>query len=86
MEISNGSVKVCPGWAFNKCASIEFTLSELVDYIFSKDASKMPICQVILFNENGEITKETFLKIRNIEHSLLDNLPSEIKGESIEFE
>lgn len=87
VEIVNGSIKVCPGFAFNKCASISVSWQEIWDYITNCDVNEPPFVSVTFYGTDGNVTMTKVLQVNEIDPTDLqgDDSPEFIFGDDINF-
>lgn len=87
VEIVNGNIKICPGFALKKCASISVSWGEIWDYITNSAINEPPIVSVTLYDDNGNPTIEKILQVSEMVTLNLDesNAPEFILGEDIRF-
>lgn len=87
----NGNLKVCPGFTFNVCATINITWQDIID-IFKKHEKGsinqvipyLPNVKVTLYDEKGAATKTINCRITYISDDVIDN-PDFIYGEQFQF-
>lgn len=87
----NGKLKVCPGFTFNVCATIDITWQDIID-IFKKHEKGsinnvlpyLPNVTVTLLDEKGTATKNIHCRITYISDEVMDN-PDFIYGEQFQF-
>ncbi|MDD4671405.1 MAG: hypothetical protein PHI03_00560 [Bacteroidales bacterium] len=86
-EVVDGKVKICPGFAFNKCATISVTLQEVWDHIFKSDASEPPFATVTLYDADGNETMTKLLQVSEINTNKFhkNHAPPFIFGDDIIF-
>lgn len=87
VEIINGDVKVCPGFAFNKCASISVSWQEIWDYIMNSNVKEPPFVSVTFYDTDGNVTMTKLLQVNEIDPTNLDEnqAPEFIFSDGINF-
>lgn len=83
--LQNGKWKICPGFRFKKCASLEVSWKEIKDLIFG---SEQPIPAIVhVYTEEGQFDYTLSVKIVGLNASLVGETPPEyIMGDDIVFE
>jgi len=86
-EINNGNIKICPGFAFNKCASISVSWQEIWDYITNSDGNEPPFVSVTFYDADGNETMAKLLQVSEIDLTNLNesHAPEFILGDRINF-
>ncbi len=87
----NGHLKVCPGFTFNVCATINITWQDIIE-IFKKNEKSsinqvtpyLPNVIVTLYDEKGTATKTINCRITYISDDVIDNSDF-IYGEQFHF-
>ncbi|MGE4540600.1 MAG: hypothetical protein AB7D35_05000 [Bacteroidales bacterium] len=87
VEINNGNIKICPGFAFNKCASISVSWQEIWDYITNSDGNEPPFVSVTFYDADGNETMAKLLQVSEIDLTNLNenHAPEFIIGDRINF-
>mgnify|MGYP001204088854 CR=1 FL=1 len=86
-EVVDGKVKICPGFAMNKCASISVTFQEVWDYLFKSDSNEPPFAIVTLYDADGNETMTKLLQVSEINANKFheNRAPQFIFGDDIIF-
>jgi hypothetical protein len=87
-EINDGNIKICPGFAFNKCASISVSWQEIWDFFFTNsDGNEPPFVSVTFYDAYGNETMSKLLQVSEIDLTNLNenHAPEFIIGDRINF-
>lgn len=82
----NGGWKICPGFAFNKCASIEVSWSEIWDFLFKNDPTPLPV-KVVVYQSDGVVSTLdlTLVGVSNSDIYREDREPKYLIGDDLIF-
>jgi hypothetical protein len=81
---SSGKVKVCPGWAWNKCATVTISFFQMRNNDFIQDYDNVPV-QINVYDENEQVVDVLFSTGEIINSPRFNSLESlnELKAENI---
>lgn len=81
----NGKWKVCPGFRFNKCATLTITWKEIRDFIYGNEEA--PSAVVDVYTEEGLLDYTINVKVIEINPSAIsgETPPEYIMGDDIVF-
>jgi hypothetical protein len=82
----NGKWKVCPGFRFNRCATINVSWQEIKDFIFGSEI--YPKATVEVYNDEGQEDYTINVRIVSISNNAINGAspPNYIMGDDIELE
>lgn len=82
----NGKWKVCPGFRFKKCATLNISWQEIKDWVFGSELPPSGIVEV--YDEEGDVDYIISVTVVGINSNIINenSAPASINGDDIVFE